>query len=681
MSDFLEIRNALSLPDAQDPASVSRRRFLSWVAAGGATMAAGGILSSQFAKAAEFVGAAPIGANEGILVLIQLGGGNDGLNMVAPVDSGQYRDLRGNIALDPGASHRIGEGLALHPALTGVKARYDSGQVAVLSGVGDGNADLSHFVAMERWMRGAGTSNVSFSGWLGRYLDGVDNAADLAGVAVTGHGVPLTLVGRNRIGVGLSGGPPRWLVSDKDAEIDARRIIERFGTAAHGLGPWGDAVAESGADGLRFGQQINEVSEGLPDDGFAEEMAIAARLINAGVGIRVLSVDLGGFDTHQGQNWRHQNLMERLDLGISTFWQELDPRVAGQVTMMTFSEFGRRLGVNGAAGTDHGIGSMSFVIGPKVKGGIFGGAPNLNAVDRGSLATNIDYLSLYASVLGPWLGADAGEVLGGNYEDLGLFNSGPGNGTVTSPAPVPGATQGYLVVTAAGGIYNYGNRPSYGGSAVPDVVAAVAHPAGTGYWLCTADGGVEPFGAANFAGSMRGTQLNGRIVDMACTHDGSGYYLLGEDGGVFAFDAPFHGSTGDIRLNAPVVGMAGHPTGDGYWFVATDGGIFTYGPDATFYGSMGGTPLNQPVVTMAATPSGRGYWLCAADGGIFSFGDAEFYGSTGSISLNSPIVSMKSTPSGKGYWLVAADGGIFAFGDAQFHGSAADEGQRVVAIA
>ncbi|MEO1063450.1 MAG: DUF1501 domain-containing protein [Actinomycetota bacterium] len=680
MSDFLEIRNELAVPNPTDPMSVSRRKFLTWVGAGGAGLAAAPLLSSQFARAADFVGAEPIGANEGILVVLQLGGGNDGLNMVAPVDSGRYRDLRGNLALDPAEVHRIDDGLAFHPALAGLKARYDSGQVAVVSGVGDPDADMSHFVAMERWQRGIANQNIPWSGWLGRYLDGVDGPADLAGVAVTGHGVPLTLVGRNRIGVGLSGGPPGWLVSDNENERDARRIVEQFGSANHGLGPWGDAVAESGADGLRFATQIESVSEGLPDDGFAEEMAIAARLINAGVGARVLSVDLGGFDTHQGQDWRHTGLMERLDLGISTFFTELDPRVAGQVTLMTFSEFGRRLETNGANGTDHGVGSMSLVIGPKVKGGVFGGAPNLGANDRGSMVTTIDYRSVYASVLGPWLGGDATEILGANYEDLGLFTAGPGNGTVATPAPVPGASQGYLIVTENGQVLNYGNRPSYGSSVVPDIVAAVANPSGTGYWLATADGGVEPFGAANFAGSMRGTPLNGRIVDMACTADGSGYWLLGEDGGVFSFDAPFHGSTGSIPLNAPVVGMAGHPAGDGYWFVASDGGIFTYGPDAEFFGSTGAMTLNQPVVSMAATPSGKGYWLVATDGGIFAFGDAEFFGSTGSIPLNSPIVSMMATPSGKGYWLVASDGGIFAFGDAQFHGSAVGAGQRVVAM-
>ncbi|MEM8904347.1 MAG: DUF1501 domain-containing protein, partial [Actinomycetota bacterium] len=556
MGDYREIHTALSVPNSMDAASISRRKFLTWVGAGGAGLAAAPLLSSQFARAAEFVGAAPIGANDGILVVLQLGGGNDGLNMVAPVDSGRYRDLRGGLALDPAEVHRIDEGLALHPALVGLKQRYDSGQVAVVSGVGDPDADMSHFVAMERWKRGMGT-DMPWSGWLGRYLDGVDDAADLAGIAVTGNGVPLELVGRNRIGVGLSGGPPGWLISDNENEMDARRIVERFGDADHGLGPWGDAVATSGAEGLRFAGQIESVSEGLPDDGFAEEMAIAARLINAGVGARVLTVDLGGFDTHQGQSWRHQNLMERLDLGISTFWSELDPRVSGQVTLMTFSEFGRRYETNGAAGTDHGVASMSLVIGPKVKGGVFGGAPNLGASDRGSMVTNIDYRSVYASVLGPWLGGDANEVLGASFEDLGLFNAGPGNGTIASPAPDPSASQGYIIVTSGGTVLNYGNRPSYGSSAVTDIVAAVANPTGTGYWLATADGGVETFGAVAFAGSMRGTPLNGRIVDMACTADGSGYWLLGEDGGVFSFDAPFHGSTGSIPLNAPVVGMAG----------------------------------------------------------------------------------------------------------------------------
>jgi peptidoglycan hydrolase-like protein with peptidoglycan-binding domain len=145
---------------------------------------------------------------------------------------------------------------------------------------------------------------------------------------------------------------------------------------------------------------------------------------------------------------------------------------------------------------------------------------------------------------------------------------------------------------------------------------------------------------------------------------------VASDGGIFAFGAPFLGSTGNLALRQPVVAMAATPTGNGYWMVARDGGVFAFG-DAPFLGSMGGVPLNQPVVAMAATPSGRGYWLVAADGGLFAFGDARFLGGMGGRPLVRPITAMSATASGNGYWLTAADGGTFNFGDAAFLGSGA----------
>jgi hypothetical protein len=197
---------------------------------------------------------------------------------------------------------------------------------------------------------------------------------------------------------------------------------------------------------------------------------------------------------------------------------------------------------------------------------------------------------------------------------------------------------------------------------------ARAGPAG-GYWLVGSDGGIFAFGDAPFYGSTGALHLNQPIVGMAPTPTGRGYRLVASDGGIFSFgDATFAGSTGNIRLNKPIVGMTSTPTGRGYWLVASDGGIFSFG-DAAFHGSTGAIKLNQPIVGMASTPTGRGYWLVASDGGIFSFGDAAFYGSTGAIKLNRPIVGMASTPTGRGYWLVASDGGIFSFGDAAFYGS------------
>ena len=158
-----------------------------------------------------------------------------------------------------------------------------------------------------------------------------------------------------------------------------------------------------------------------------------------------------------------------------------------------------------------------------------------------------------------------------------------------------------------------------------------------------------------------------------------GYWLVGDDGGIFSYNTEFNGSTGAMKLNQPIVGMAADPDGKGYWFVASDGGIFAF--DAPFFGSTGAIRLNKPIVGMTPTPTGKGYWLVASDGGIFAFGDAAFHGSTGALTLNKPIAGMASSSTGEGYWLVASDGGIFAFGDAAFHGSAVGSSFPVVGIA
>jgi lipoprotein-anchoring transpeptidase ErfK/SrfK len=182
------------------------------------------------------------------------------------------------------------------------------------------------------------------------------------------------------------------------------------------------------------------------------------------------------------------------------------------------------------------------------------------------------------------------------------------------------------------------------------------------------DGTVWAFGTASFHGSTQGKALNAPIVGMAPTASGKGYWLVANDGGIFAFNAPFYGSLGARHLNSPIVGMAATPTGRGYWLVAGDGGVFTFG-DAKYYGSTASMHLNAPISEIVAGPKGRGYWLMASDGGVFTFGSARFHGSTGSMRLNAPIIGMTATPNGGGYLLVGADGGVFTFGNARFRGS------------
>ena len=208
-----------------------------------------------------------------------------------------------------------------------------------------------------------------------------------------------------------------------------------------------------------------------------------------------------------------------------------------------------------------------------------------------------------------------------------------------------------------------------GGSSVGPLVPA-ARLGGSGYWLAGSGGGVYAFGAAQDFGGV--TNPPAPVATIAGTASGKGYWLTTTTGEVFARgDAIAHGGMGGTRLNKPVVGMAPSPTGNGYWLVASDGGIFAFG-DAGFYGSTGDIKLNKPIVGMTPTGSGKGYWFVASDGGLFAFGDAGFFGSMGDKVLNKPVVGMAASPTGRGYRMVAADGGIFSFGDAGFYGSTGD---------
>ena len=257
-------------------------------------------------------------------------------------------------------------------------------------------------------------------------------------------------------------------------------------------------------------------------------------------------------------------------------------------------------------------------------------------------------------------------------------------GTAIYTTPPPGS--GYWQAASDGGVFNYGTAGFYGSAGSlklnKPVVGITTTQDQGGYWLVATDGGVFSYGDATFHGSTGSINLNQPVVGMAATPyvpgaDGApaspaglGYWLVAADGGIFNYgDAGFFGSAGGIKLNKPVVGMAPTPDGKGYWLVASDGGVFNYG-DAGFFGSAGSLKLNQPIVGIAASPDGKGYWLVAADGGIFNYGSAGFFGSAGGIKLNKPVVGISGTPDGKGYWLTASDGGIFNYGDAKFLGSA-----------
>jgi hypothetical protein len=247
-------------------------------------------------------------------------------------------------------------------------------------------------------------------------------------------------------------------------------------------------------------------------------------------------------------------------------------------------------------------------------------------------------------------------------------------GQTADPGCGPAARLGrYGLVGADGGAFTFGDFPFQGSAADrhlnAPILGAAADPSdGDGYWLLGRDGGVFAF-AAPFLGSLAGHPLTATPVAIEPLPTGGGYWIVLANGTVDAFgDAPALGSLAG-RLNAPIVSMAATPTGRGYWLVGADGGVFSFG-DAAFFGSLGDLRLNGPIVDVAAVPDGAGYWLVGRDGGVFSFGAATFLGSTGDRRLNAPIVGIAADRSGEGYWLGASDGGVFSFGRAVFAGSA-----------
>jgi uncharacterized protein (DUF1501 family) len=417
------------------PRGLSRRTFVK-IAMGGLGLAA----LPDFLRVGALSNARPLGATEGVLVVILLGGGNDGLNTAVPIDNGTYYSLRGPTAIQPGQALGIAPSVGLHPSLGTIKAHYDVGRLAVVQGAGYTPPDLSHFTSMAYVMSGLPLplSGPPSSGWLGRYLDNLStgDANPLLGVGV-GSSVPLHLRGARTAATGLPDKADSLPGADRAEAVDARRwgAVEQFGAAPTGLGVWGDALAHAGSDSMRLAGEVwPSYQAALPSASLSRKMVVAARLINADLGIRVIGLGFGDFDQHadlltdQGAN------LSSLDAAVSAFYQELSASMDPRVTIMTFSEFGRRPKANASGGTDHGSAQTMLVLGAQVNGGLHGALPSLTALDRdGNMVPTVDYRSVYATMLDSWLRADADGILGASYGRLPLFRGNPGD----APPPLP----------------------------------------------------------------------------------------------------------------------------------------------------------------------------------------------------------------------------------------------------
>jgi uncharacterized protein (DUF1501 family) len=383
--------------------------------------------------APEGLSSIPGAPEERVLVVVQLAGGNDGLNTVIPYGmDGYYRARPGiGVAQRDALALDARAGIGLHPRLAGLKSLYDEGMLSVVQGVGYPNPDRSHFRSMDIWQ--TADTSATGAGWLGKFFDnecdgapeGCSACSPLAGVAI-GQEAPLAMQGRRTAPASFERAELlRWSAAGDERLAGAYEQIVDAG-APEGVGPDGEAafLMRTALDARVSSEQIRRAvaasNAGVyPRSELGSQLAMIGAMIRAELPTRVFYVSLGGFDTHAGQGsaqGRHANLLAQFGDAIRAFYNDL--RAAGQdgrVLTMVFSEFGRRVGQNASGGTDHGAAAPMFLAGPMVRAGLVGAHPSLDDLDDGDLKYGVDFRSVYGAILDEWMGADQRAVLGRRY--------------------------------------------------------------------------------------------------------------------------------------------------------------------------------------------------------------------------------------------------------------------------
>lgn len=377
---------------------------------------------------------------ERVLVVVQLGGGNDGLNTVVPYFSDDYRRKRPSISIGaPGKPNgNAGEaleldskiGIGLHPNLDGLKALHDEGVLSVIQGTGYPNPNRSHFTSMDIWH--TGQRDAKGNGWLGRYFDNTCNGTPLPEGSISiGKTAPLAMVGSVQKPVCFESEELfRWL--GKDLHTGMRKPYDDINRK----GRPDDVEAETqraflmrtALDAQVSSDRIREAVQRRPlvdydrNNKLARQLQLVGAMIRDGMRTRVYYVTLGGFDTHANQPNSHANLMRTFGNAMQTFYRDLKAQGSdGRVLTMVFSEFGRRVAQNASNGTDHGTAAPMFLMGPMVRPGVLGEHPSLTDLDSGDLRYTVDFRSIYAAILEDWMAADATSVLGGQYHKANVL--------------------------------------------------------------------------------------------------------------------------------------------------------------------------------------------------------------------------------------------------------------------
>ncbi len=409
---------------------LTRRRFISSTLRNSSLLALAPSVPSFLAHTAQ--AAAP--ERDGrLLVVVQLDGGNDGINTVVPFRDEGYGKHRSTLRLPAGRLIKVNDDVGLHPEMGALTPLLEKGHLAVVQGVGYPNPSRSHFVSMAVWQTARlERDDHRGPGWLGRVFDTPGSAPEGGPASVyAGSGdLPAALRGRRAVAasvVARGSALPRPEDFLLDPKADPRPVAggpEPPGELAafvrrHALD--GYAAADRMAEVLRA---TKESTPPYPGTQLAGSLRLIAGLIKLGVGTRLFYARQPGYDTHAAQFFQHSRLLGELAGGLKAFFDDLAAaRLADRVAVLCFSEFGRTVKENGSAGTDHGTAGPVILAGPGVRGGLVGQAPSLTDLDpaHGDLRVGVDFRRVYATVIGRWLGLPAEDALGGAFEDLPLF--------------------------------------------------------------------------------------------------------------------------------------------------------------------------------------------------------------------------------------------------------------------
>ncbi len=368
------------------------------------------------------------GAENRVLVLVNLQGGNDGLNCIVPHGNDAYYQMRPTLAVPRGDVLAINEQLGFNPEMKSLKALFDRGDMAIVQGVGYPNPDHSHFRSTEIWQT-AIPDRYEHTGWLGRYLDEANLPQEnlFNGLALA-QVLPEALIS-NKVDVPavaqLNG---YGLVSDRN-DIARKTYAELVRDKRFPFdSPYLAHIAQIEDDAQRGSEELPKLVAGYKTDAsypatpLGRSLALAAQIVGSNLGTRVLYVQHGSFDTHVSQKGTQDRLLREFSDAIYAFYDDL--RAHGndnRVLTMTFSEFGRRIAENGSRGTDHGEASPLFLVGGGVKAGVYGSLPDLQTTNMGNVAFTTDFRSVYATVLERWLGRPSQKILAGTFSQLSVL--------------------------------------------------------------------------------------------------------------------------------------------------------------------------------------------------------------------------------------------------------------------